>query len=417
MGSQSAKTINALNDQLMQGKLFKTVACLVHKKVEKQRAEELVTSFNEKRTSFDKIHEIRVDNTVQSLYGIDGYVSILSVDLSSLSIASLKKFFFSKDFPVAGKGRHTTKFLKNSATASGTFGGTYMGCTSISFLHPETAERVNLHLDVPQKFNTFLKRNQTSMQLLKAHKLKYENINQINGNNNDNISEIKNVISVANEISFGDRNFYVDGKVFLPRISSYSLVVAAKTYIETVGMQILDIGCGSGNLSISLALEAADKQPEIIGIDINPSAIILARKNAIKHNLSKICHFKELNLLKLNLATVSSRKFDLVLCNPPYLADKAIDHLYKIKQSPLEAISGGVDELRFYKNFVSLLLKPDFRALFVQECIFLFEIPGNDRRQRDKIIKLFRKVNLEVSQVLFDQSKFCRGLVFKFKSV
>ena len=75
---------------------------------------------------------------------------------------------------------------------------------------------------------------------------------------------------------------------------------------------ILDIGTGSG--CIALALAQAFPNAHIIGIDINPQALALARENAILNQVKNI-EFIESNLFE----NLQNQKFDLIVSNPPYI--------------------------------------------------------------------------------------------------
>ena len=78
--------------------------------------------------------------------------------------------------------------------------------------------------------------------------------------------------------------------------------------IDLQGKKLLDVGCGSGALS----LVAAQKGAEVTGIDLNPLAVKTARLNARLNALS--ADFWESDLLD----QVSVSQYDVVLVNPPY---------------------------------------------------------------------------------------------------
>jgi len=72
---------------------------------------------------------------------------------------------------------------------------------------------------------------------------------------------------------------------------------------------VLDVGCNSGVLSL---VAATKTKTEVIGIDINPSAIELAISNARLNALSNL-HF-----VVCPLQAYDHNPFDVILCNPPY---------------------------------------------------------------------------------------------------
>ncbi len=78
------------------------------------------------------------------------------------------------------------------------------------------------------------------------------------------------------------------------------------------GSRVLDIGTGSGVLAISAALAGAGR---VAAVDINPAAVECARLNAQRRGLENRIEV----LLGDMFEPVKSGKFDMVVCNPPYL--------------------------------------------------------------------------------------------------
>ena len=109
----------------------------------------------------------------------------------------------------------------------------------------------------------------------------------------------------------------------------------------------MDIGTGSGCIIISLLdnLEHSNG----IGIDISRNAILIAKKNAFKHNVS--CKVKFLNK---SLVEVINKKFDLIVSNPPYIMRKDIKNLSDDikKYEPRMALDGGNDGLDVIKKVI-----------------------------------------------------------------
>lgn len=85
------------------------------------------------------------------------------------------------------------------------------------------------------------------------------------------------------------------------------------------GGQVLDLGCGSGALACLAARDGA----RVTGIDVNPRALAFARFNAELNGV-------EVELLQGDLfAPVAGRRFDLVVCNPPYVISPASTFVYR----------------------------------------------------------------------------------------
>lgn len=79
--------------------------------------------------------------------------------------------------------------------------------------------------------------------------------------------------------------------------------------------RILDLGCGSGVVSIFAAREGA----QVVAVDINPEAVRCTRINALMHGLESSIEAREGDLF----GPVRGERFDLVLFNPPYFRGHA----------------------------------------------------------------------------------------------
>ncbi|MEI6241872.1 MAG: 50S ribosomal protein L11 methyltransferase [Chlamydiota bacterium] len=91
---------------------------------------------------------------------------------------------------------------------------------------------------------------------------------------------------------------------------------------------VIDIGCGSGILSLAAILLGATKA---YGVDIDPAAILHAKKNALINNLPAVFSL-----------TYPKRKFDLALMNMTFLEQKSV--LQKRKHFPFWITSGILKE-------------------------------------------------------------------------
>jgi SAM-dependent methyltransferase len=82
----------------------------------------------------------------------------------------------------------------------------------------------------------------------------------------------------------------------------------------------LDLGCGGG----VQALLAARHCHHVVGVDLNPRAVVFARFNARLNGISNV-EFREGDLF----APVAGERFDLVVCNPPYVVSPETDLLFR----------------------------------------------------------------------------------------
>ena len=124
------------------------------------------------------------------------------------------------------------------------------------------------------------------------------------------------------------------------------------------GVEIVDVGTGSGCIAIALAKELPEAQ--VYATDISAKALRLARKNAARHGFENRIRFLESNLL----ASLSSLEFDLITSNPPYIALGEADSLpVEVRRyEPTEALFGGPEGYELYGDLVlqaSRQLKPE----------------------------------------------------------
>lgn len=117
-------------------------------------------------------------------------------------------------------------------------------------------------------------------------------------------------------VPFLDLKILTQPPILIPRPETeewvYQLILDLKPKSSQI-RRILDIGTGSG--AISLALAKSFPMAQITAIDINPNAIALAQKNA---SLNKI---KNIRFIESDLFTQihPQQQFDLIVSNPPYI--------------------------------------------------------------------------------------------------
>jgi len=120
-------------------------------------------------------------------------------------------------------------------------------------------------------------------------------------------------------------------------------------------IRIIDVGTGSGALAVALA----SKLPHaaITATDLSPAALEVARENSARDGVAERIRFVEGDLL----APVAGETFDIVVSNPPYVAeaDRASLAIEVREFEPAQALFAGVDGLAIYR----LLIPQAFVAL------------------------------------------------------
>ena len=179
----------------------------------------------------------------------------------------------------------------------------------------------------------------------------------------------------------GRRDFWtveleVGPGVLVPRPDSETLIAAAVEHFTGIRgpARILDLGTGPG----TLLLAALDEWPKAtgLGIDASPIALSYAQRNAERLGLSGRA------ALQLgDWASGIQSRFDLVLCNPPYVAADADIGPGVADYEPAEALFAGADGLDDYRR-----LAPQIGGLLGKGGLAAIEI-GYD--QADSAAALF----------------------------
>ena len=147
---------------------------------------------------------------------------------------------------------------------------------------------------------------------------------------------------------FWSLSFKVNPAVMIPRPETETLVEEAlKIFSPCSSPAIVEVGTGSGAISIALATELP--QASIIAIDISCEALTVAKENAFSHGVSSIRFIKG-NLFE----PLEGEKelFDLIISNPPYIPTNEIPHLPPGIRAyePSVAFDGGTDGLEFHQK-------------------------------------------------------------------
>jgi len=183
----------------------------------------------------------------------------------------------------------------------------------------------------------------------------------------------------------------VDDRVLIPRPETEILVDSAikklKASQTSRQIRILDLGTGSGNVSIALANNIENSQ--ITSVDISQDAIDLATYNAkanfVEDKIKFIC--KDMNIF-LQQAK-EDVKYALIISNPPYIQTTDLDALPQdVQREPRLALDGGNDGLRFYK----IILENAF-SILEDGGLLMCEIGDQQRQEINTLLGRFPYYN------------------------
>jgi release factor glutamine methyltransferase len=215
------------------------------------------------------------------------------------------------------------------------------------------------------------------------------------------ISKFENIIKkrlnryplqyILGEAYFYGRRFVVSPDVMVPIPETELLCELAISYIRNENImapEILDIGVGSGVISVTMAAELPDAN--ITAIDLSDRAIKIARKNAKEHNVQNRIKFR----LSDCFENIEKRKrFDLILSNPPYISESEYDDLPPevLADPKISLVSGekGMDIIKRLILQAPEYLKPNGRLMFeigYNQAVLVSQASEKDSRYRSLAI-------------------------------
>ena len=204
---------------------------------------------------------------------------------------------------------------------------------------------------------------------------------------------------IIGTVEFYGLEFKVSPAVLIPRPETEILV---ETVINSVNkeddLQIMDIGSGSGNISIAIAVNLTNAY--VTGIEISNSAIVIAEENLKKYDLNKRVSFLNYDILSVDRDELT--EFDIIVSNPPYVSKEDYGKVQKeiLNYEPNIAVTDFYDGYKFYRGIISLsahILKPNGK-------IFLEIAQG----QSKKIGEFMKENNFKEIYIVQDYQKIYR---------
>lgn len=248
----------------------------------------------------------------------------------------------------------------------------------------------NPKLDTEYIFSEVLSVNRTILNMSMAREITEENKNKIKEMLIARGKNRKPLQYILGEWEFYGYPFKTDERALIPRADTEILVEQCKILMyDKLSCDILDIGTGSGAISISLAKELPNSK--ILGLDISDKAIELANENKILNQVENV-EFIISDLFQ----NIQGKKFDLIVSNPPYISLKEYKTLMpEVKNyEPQNALTDLNDGLYFYEEITKQASE------YLKENAYLaFEIGYN---QANNIKEIFNKYNFNLISLIKD---------------
>lgn len=178
---------------------------------------------------------------------------------------------------------------------------------------------------------------------------------------------------VMGNTEFFRRKFQLNDNVLIPRQETELVCEQALKYINS-GDKVLDLCCGSGVLGITISLE---RRTKVTLADVSQKALDVAKKNA-RMNMARV------KLVRTDMFRHIKGKFNVIVCNPPYIETDVIDTLDgSVKNyEPHLALDGGKDGLRFYR-----ILALNAHKYLVDDGVLVLEIGYNQGQTVPELLK------------------------------
>ena len=174
----------------------------------------------------------------------------------------------------------------------------------------------------------------------------------------------------------GEWEFYglpmkVTPDVLIPRMDTEVLIDAAKEILvgRKMDARILDLCCGSGCISCAIGHELPASR--LVAVDISAKALEVCRSNLALNLIAPRAITLQADALSFPPLSLGKAQFDMILCNPPYIATSelaALDASVK-DYEPRWALDGGEDGLKFYRSVIKY-----WRSLLRSGGAILFEV-------------------------------------------
>jgi len=147
------------------------------------------------------------------------------------------------------------------------------------------------------------------------------------------------------EVAFHGRDFICDGRGLIPRPETEELVEMILKQLPEEDLRMLDVGCGSGVIGLTLAAEKPGSHVTLA--DISEAALQLTRENAEKLGVRNV------EILQSDLLDRVTGSFDLIVANLPYVRECEANAMAReLAHDPALALFSGADGMDLLRRFI-----------------------------------------------------------------
>ena len=200
---------------------------------------------------------------------------------------------------------------------------------------------------------------------------------------------------IVGNVEFFGLKLLVNENVLIPRSETELLVEKIINESDkSANLKILDIGVGSGNISLALLKNLPNSN--VVAIDVSEYALSVAKQNAELNLLQNKIEFKMIDIFNDDLIMLG--KFDLIVSNPPYVSVSDFENLepeLKIHE-PRIALTDNFNGVSFYKRIIELS-----EQILNRQGKLYFEL-GMD--QSTQVQKFFEESNFKNIKITKDYS-------------
>lgn len=185
---------------------------------------------------------------------------------------------------------------------------------------------------------------------------------------------------IIGEKEFWGRSFGVNADTLIPRPDSETMIELMLKQIDSdMAVELLELGCGSGCLVVSLLAERPAMHA--VAVDKAGGAVDATRKNAERHEVADRLAVMQSDW---DAALDDGMQFDWICSNPPYIATKALDGLEADVRDyePRLALDGGTDGMDAYEA-VEVVARRRLKPLGA------LVLEAGDEAQADAMIDLY----------------------------